>query len=326
MDWNKAKNLLESAQRIVVLTHVSPDGDAIGTLLGVGHTLRQLGKSVTLTVDEGVPPHLRFLPGAADVLPKLEPANIQADLVIAVDCGDEMRMGNVGKSIRALGVPLINIDHHHTNTLFGDVNLVIASAVAAAEVALDWFDAMDVEVTQDTAQCLLCGIVTDTICFRTDNTTATTLAKAQRLIELGGNLSFIVRNSVSRIQTSTIKLWAQIMPTVQIQDHVIWVKISLEARQATNHGDKNDGGLPSLLLQADDAYISCVFKEKENNEIEISLRAEPGLNVSQVATSIGGGGHVLAAGATVKGTLEEVEARVIPLLKEAAKLGTPVYA
>jgi phosphoesterase RecJ-like protein len=292
----------------------------------VGHTLRQLGKTVTLAVDEGVPPHLRFLPGAADVQSKLESGNIQADLVIAVDCGDEMRMGNVGKNARTLGVPLINIDHHHTNTLFGDVNLVAANAVAAAEVVMDWLDAIQVPVVLDTAQCLLCGIVTDTICFRTDNTNATTLAKAQRLIELGGNLSFIVRNTVSRIQTSTIKLWAQIMPTVKIEDHVVWVKVSIEARQASNHGDKNDGGLPSLLLQADDAYISCVLKEKENNEVEISLRAEPGLNVSAVATSIGGGGHVLAAGATVKGTLEEVEVRVIPLLKEAAKLGTPVYA
>jgi phosphoesterase RecJ-like protein len=146
-------------------------------------------------------------------------------------------------------------------------------------------------------------------------------------MESGGNLTFIVQHTLSRVSTNTIRLWAQVMPTVQIEDHVIWAKVDLSARQIVGSGnvDIKDGGLVNLLLQADEAYISCVFTEKESNKVELSLRAVPGFDVSRVAIAVGGGGHKLASGATVTGSLAEVEARVIPLLKEAAKIGTPTY-
>ncbi len=325
MDSDKAHTLLSNAQQVIILTHLSPDGDAIGTLLGLGHAVRSLGKGVILAVDEGAPRNLRFLPGADDIRATLDGA--QADLVIAVDCGDESRMGNVGKSARALGVPLIEIDHHRTNTYFADANIVDAAAVAAAECVLDWLDSMHVPISVDVAQCLLCGLVTDTLCFRTSNVTATTLGKAQRLMLAGGDLAFIVQNTVSRMSTDVIRLWGQVLPTVRIEDHVIWVKVTLAARRAANGaggGDTNDGGLVSLLLQADEAYVSCVLNEKEDNKVELSFRSIPGFDVSRLAASIGGGGHMQASGATVSGSLDEVEARVVPLLKEAAR--TPVTA
>jgi phosphoesterase RecJ-like protein len=325
MAREKSRVLLNGAQRVIVLTHITPDGDAIGSLLGLGHTLRQQGKTVTLAVDEGVPPELRFLPGAGEVRSDLD--GVQADLVFVLDCSDESRMGNAGKSVRALRVPLINIDHHPTNTLFADVNLVETPAVATAECLLDWFDYCHFEITPDAAQCLLCGIVTDTLCFRTDNVTAMTLSKAQRLMALGGNLSFIVQHTVSRVSSSTIKLWGQVLPNTRLEDHVIWTKVSLEARQVANGaggGDTKDGSLVSFLLHADEAYISCVMTEKDGGKVELSFRAVPGFDVSTLAFNLGGGGHVLASGATVAGTLDEVEARVIPLLKEAVRAGTPV--
>jgi phosphoesterase RecJ-like protein len=323
MERERAKVLLDAASRIVVLTHVSPDGDAIGTLLGVGHALRQLGKTVTLAVDEGVPPGLRFLPGSADVRDHL--TGVQADLVVAVDCGDENRMGEVGKAARALAVPLINVDHHPTNTRFGDVNIIEGRTVASAEVVLDLLDDWQWPLTPDVAQCLLCGLVTDTLCFRTSNVTADTLGKAQRLMQAGGDLTYVVQNTVNRMSTDIIRLWGQVMPTVRIEDHVIWAVVTREARRVANvNGSTKDGGLVSLLLQADEAYISCVLTEKDDDKIELSFRAIPGFDVSQVAANLGGGGHVQASGATVSGTLSDVEARVIPMLKEAARAGSPV--
>jgi phosphoesterase RecJ-like protein len=323
MERERAKALLDAASRIVVLTHVSPDGDAIGTLLGVGHALRQLGKTVTLAVDEGVPPGLRFLPGSADVRDNL--TSVQADLVVAVDCGDESRMGEVGKAARALAVPLINVDHHPTNTRFGDVNLVEGHTVASAEVILDLLDDWQWPLTPDVAQCLLCGLVTDTLCFRTSNVTADTLGKAQRLMQAGGDLTCVVQNTINRMSTDIIRLWGQVMPTVRIEDHVIWAVVTREARRVANvNGSTKDGGLVSLLLQADEAYISCVLTEKDGDKIELSFRAIPGFDVSQVATSLGGGGHVQASGATVSGRLPDIEGQVIPMLKEAARAGSPV--
>lgn len=324
MDWDKAQTLLNTATRIIVLTHIAPDGDAIGSLLGLSHALRSIGKTVTPAVDLGMPSFLKFLPGSADVLDKLK--NVEADLAIAVDCGDFLRVGEVGKAARALNIPMINLDHHRTNTLFGDANLVDPDTVAASEGILDWLDRLGISLTPDAAQCLLCGIVTDTLCFRTSNVTADTLGKAQRLVAAGANLTTVVQNTVNRIPTAAIKLWAQVMPTVQLEDNVIWAKISSEARKAAGFTDGTDGGLVSILIQAADAYVSCVMREQDNGSIELGFRAVPGFDVSKVAVNLGGGGHTLASGATVPGPLDEVAARVIPMLKEMVKAGTPAIS
>jgi phosphoesterase RecJ-like protein len=320
MDWDKAKTLLDGAQRIILLTHITPDGDAIGSSLGLGHALRSRGKQITWAVDEGAPGNLRFLPGADQIQKSLNGA--QADLAIVTDCSDERRMGEIGKAVRALNLPLINLDHHITNTLFADANLVDALTAAAAEGVLDWLDRLEIPLTLEAAQCLLCGLVTDTLCFRTDNTTAATLNKAQRLMTAGGDLSAIVQRTVSRIPAAVVRLWGLVMPTVRLEDHVIWVKIAQAASKTAGAPAGKDGGLVSLLLQADDAYIACVLTESEA-VTEISLRAVPGFDVSGAALSLGGGGHKLAAGAPVSGSLDEVEARVIPLLKAAARVGKP---
>src|SRR5258708_5812988 len=170
MEWNKAQALINEATRILVVTHVSPDGDAIGSLLGISHALRTYGKTVIPAVDGGVPQSLRFLPGTGDVLSSLD-ANLRVDLLIAVDCGDKERTGKVGQAGFALNIPSINIDHHRTNSMFGAVNLVDLNTVAASEGVLDLLGHLHIALTLPTAQCLLCGIVTDTLCFRTSNVT-----------------------------------------------------------------------------------------------------------------------------------------------------------
>jgi bifunctional oligoribonuclease and PAP phosphatase NrnA len=325
MEWSSATELLTAAERIAIVTHVSPDGDAIGSLLGLGHALRDSGKVVTLAVDEGVPSSLEFLPGVGEVQKNLNGAEV--DLIIAVDCADESRMGHAGKQARKLQVPLVNLDHHLSNPGFGDANLIDAAWVSASEGVLDWLETMHFALSPLAAQCLLCGIITDTQGFRTDSTKPSTLAKSQRLMERGGDLNFIVQHTLARLSTSTIRLWALVMPTLQIVDHVIWASVTLTARKASGKtgNDTKDGGLSTLILQADDAYVSCIFHEKEHNEVELSMRAVPGFDVASVATALGGGGHRLAAGATIVGSLTEAEARIVPLLKEAAKTGTPTF-
>ncbi len=322
MDWAKAKTLLDNAQRVIILTHVFPDGDAIGSQLGLGHLLQHMGKTVHHAVDGGLPEDFAFLPGAQSIHGDLSGA--QADLVIVCDCSDERRSGEVGKAARALGLPRINIDHHISNTLFADANLVNPETVSTTESILDWLDQLGGTLTPDAAQCLLCGLITDTLCFRTSNVTATTLGKAQRLMAAGGDLAGIVQRTVSRISTSIIRLWGQVMPTVRAENHVMWAKVSKAAVQASGSPEGRDGSLPSLLLQADDAYITCVFTE-EDRGIDVSLRAKPGFVVSDVAVSIGGGGHKLAAGAQLAMSLDEAEAHVIPLLKAAVANGKLLF-
>jgi phosphoesterase RecJ-like protein len=218
------------------------------------------------------------------------------------------------------------VDHHPTNPSFGQVNLLNVTATATAEILVDWLEALALPLSKDTATALLTGIVTDTLCFRVSSVTSDTFGKAQKLMAAGAALVEVTQHTVNRRSAGAFRLWARVMPTIQIEDHVIWIVIDKAARAASGLGeDESDGGLSALLIEADDAYVSATFRETKEGRVELSFRAVPGFNVSQTALSLGGGGHIQAAGATVDGPLADVVARVIPLLKAAAAAGTPIY-
>lgn len=322
MDWDRASDLVKKARAILIVTHVGPDGDAIGSMLGLANALRTAGKQVITAVDGGVPGDLAFLPGADMVQPALNGAAV--DLAIAVDCGDEQRMGQVGQVALRSGVPLINLDHHRTNTLFGTANLVDIDTVAAAEGVLDWLDRLGIDPDLPAATCLLTGMVTDTLCFRTDSVTSSTLGKAQRLMARGVSLAEIVQRTVSRTSYAGLRLWSQVMPTLRLEGHVIWVTITAEMFRAAEYPGYDDAGLVSTLVQADEAYIAAVFREKPDGAVELGMRAVPGFDTSNVAVTLGGGGHRLASGATVREPLETLVPRVIEMLKAEVRRGEPL--
>ncbi len=323
LDWEQAGELVAGAHTITILTHVNPDGDAIGSMLGLAHGLRRIGKTITAVVDGGVPHDLQFLPGAGAVRPLLD--GTVSDLIIAVDCGDESRMGQVGQAALQTGAPLINLDHHRTNTLFGQANLVDIQTVAASEGVLDWMDRMGVALEADSALCLLTGLVTDTLCFRTDNVTADTLGKAQRLMDAGGSLSEVVQRTVNRKSYTDLQLWTKVLPTVQLEEHVIWAVITQDMYRSVGMTEADDGGLVSMLVQVEDAYIAAVFKEKPDGNIELGFRAVPGFDTANVAVELGGGGHKLASGATVRGeAMHILVPRVIEMLRAEIRQGAPV--
>jgi phosphoesterase RecJ-like protein len=322
MEWDEANRLVTGAGSILVLTHVEPDGDAIGSMLGLAHSLRRLGKEVVTAVDGGVPPDLAFIPGSEAVRPSLD--GLGVDLTIAVDCGDEPRMGQVGQVALASGAPLINLDHHRTNTLFGQANLVDAATVAAAEGVLDWLDHLAVALDPTSAYCLLTGLVTDTLCFRTDNVTSGTLGKAQRLMAAGAPLGEIVQRTVNHRTYAGLRLWTLVMPTVRLEDHVIWAVITQDMYAKAGYRATDDDGLVSTLIQVDEAYISVVLKEKPNGMVEIGMRAVPGFDTSEIAVALGGGGHRLASGATVHEPLGTLVPRVVELFKAEARRGKPL--
>jgi phosphoesterase RecJ-like protein len=322
MDWEKANSLVADAGTILVLTHVGPDGDAIGSMLGLAHALRRQGKTVITAVDGGVPGDLAFIPGSESVHASLNGAPV--DLTIAVDCGDETRMGEVGQVALKSSAPLINLDHHGTNTLFGTANLVDLNTVAAAEGVLDWLDRLGFDLDQTTAHCLLTGIITDTLCFRTDNVTGETLGKAQRLMVHGAPLAEIVYRTVSRKSYAALRLWARVMPSVRLEDHVIWAVITQVMFKDVDYPGWDDAGLVGTLAKTEEAYISAVFKEKPDGGIEIGFRAVPGFDTASVAVLLGGGGHKLASGATVHESLDTLVPRVIEMLKAEVRRGQPL--
>lgn len=322
--WTEAAQHIHDAQRIVIVTHQSPDGDAIGSSLGLLHTLRQLGKTVDAAVDGGVPPYLRYLAASGDIAPSLSEGDW--DVCISTDSSDEARTGACGAYARAHSRVVINLDHHITNTGFGHVQLVVPSAVSAAEIAFDWLTGtLGAPLSREAAQALLTGMVTDTLGFRTSNVTPRTLEIVQHLMRAGGDLPEIAARTLDNRSLDTVRLWREALADFQSEDGVVWARLSSEAFERNHIDPFTEFGLSEFLIQIDAAMISVTFKQETDGDIKLSMRAKLGFDVGSVALALGGGGHKQAAGATLRDiTLDAAVALVIPQLKEAVKRGSRV--
>lgn len=320
LEWNKAADAVRSAERVLIVTHIRPDGDAIGSLLGLANMLKSLGKDVTSVVDEGVPEFLKFLPGADTVQSAITTGDF--DLMISTDASDEERTGEAGAYGREHSKTVINLDHHPTNTYFGDIYLVDPKAVSATEIVFNWVNELGVTLDKSIAVPLMTGLVTDTLGFRVSSVTANTLQIAEKLMEAGASLRSITARTLDSMSYSTLQLWKRVLPSAQLEGEVISCVVTLDALQGAGLDDSFDGGLVGMLMQVNEAMISVVFKEQPNDEIRLSMRSKLGYDVSGVARSLGGGGHVQASGATLYGKIEDVKPRVMALLQEAARNGS----
>jgi phosphoesterase RecJ-like protein len=317
--YQAAWDAVKVAQKIVIVTHVKPDGDAIGSALGLAWALQEMGKKVTVANDDFVPDYLQFLPGTDLFRRTLH--NGKWDVMISTDASDEPRTGLVGAYARAHSQTVINLDHHITNTLFGDIHLVVPAAVSATEIVFEWWQFAGHTISKNTATALLTGLVTDTIGFRINTVTANTLRIAQALMQAGASLTEITARTLDTRSYRVIDLWKHALPSVLLEDGVIQGTVQLTDVSQAGLDDVTDGGLVSFLNQVNEAMVAVVFKEQPEQKVEISLRSKPGFNVGDVAFVLGGGGHKQAAGATISGTLDEVKAKVLPLLKEAVAAG-----
>ena len=309
-------NMIQKAQRILVVTHISPDGDAIGSLLGLGWALRAIGKETSLVCADPVPPPFHFLPGCEEI--EQEPTGF-FDLVIGLDASDPQRFGPVWERIKGMEAPLIVIDHHVTNLHFGTFNWVDVKAAATAEMIVELLEAMGLPLNPNIAQCLLCGVVTDTRGFRTSNTTPRTMAVATRLMEAGGNLNEITEQTLNRKPIAVLRLWGMALPRMQMHGRILWTAVTRAMREEAGVYDNGDGGLVNVLVSANEADIAVVFTEQGEGEIEVGMRAKPGFDVSQVALALGGGGHPQAAGCTIHASLEEAQERVLSALEASLR-------
>jgi phosphoesterase RecJ-like protein len=322
------QHTLEKSDHVLVITHVDPDGDAVGSLTAVGQAIKQLGLRVTLACDDRIPARFRYLSMATDVQRSADP-RIAYDLLFALDCGDELRMGNVYAGLSNPRPFIINIDHHVTNTRFGDIDLVEPVATSTAEILysllLDW----GVEITPEIAMSLLTGMVTDTIGFSTVGVTANTLRIAAELVDAGADLGFITLNALNMRAFSTMKLWSIGMTKMQIDDGLIWTAITNREQEEAGYHSSSSVGLTNLLADVEEAVMAAVLMEGDDGSVKVSLRCRPPYNVSEVAVELGGGGHPLAAGCTLRGPLSEAEATIVQSCKQAIEeqsLAAPITA
>ncbi len=309
-----ARTALARAQRILAITHIAPDGDAIGSVLGFGLALRAAGKDVVMACADPVPDVFRFLPSVGDITaaPKGE-----FDYVVVLDASDLSRIGPIAELLS--GPPDLVFDHHITNLGFGRINCIDVEAASAAELVTELLPALGLSLNLDVAQALLTGVVNDTLGFRTSNTTVKTLGLAQQLMQAGANLQLVYEQSLFKRSYAAVRLWAEGLARMQMKHRMVWARLPLDARQASGFQGIGDADLINVLTSVREADVALVFVERGDGKVKVSWRAVPGINVAAVATQFGGGGHAPAAGAEMAGTLDEVEAQVLAATRAAMR-------
>ncbi len=308
----QASQLIRAAHHPLLVCHISPDGDAVGSLTALGWALHQMGLRPALACSDPIPAQFDYIPGARTIVQEI---NTPFDLVVCVDCSDRERLGRFLELPAFGSVPLVNIDHHVTNACFGTVNLVDPEASSTAEIVLRLLDAMRIPLSTESATCLLAGIVSDTRGFRTGNTTVEVVETALRLMRAGASLPTVAHHSLDRRSTSAIRLWGAALAQLHVEDRLLWTSILQAMRRTTGHAGNGDFKLANFLITADDVDAAAVFVERDDGRIEVSLRAAPGFDVTPVALQFGGGGHTLAAGCNIPGPLEEAQDRVLAVLR-----------
>ena len=302
---------LENAKNVVVASHVRPDGDAIGSLLGLGLALQNAGKSVQMVLVDGVSSSFRHLAGSELIVK--EPKG-EHDTFITVDCADFKR---VGKFFENFGQPDINIDHHKTNEKFGKLNLIEAEEVATAAILTNHLPVWGFEITKPIADALLTGIITDTLGFRTSNTTPEALRQCATLMEIGADMPDLYMRSLVKKSFVAARYWGVGLSSMEQKDGIVWGTLTLVDRKKTGYGGNDDADLINMISAIDGNKVGMIFVEQSDSSVKVSWRAlEAGFDVSKVAKQFKGGGHAAAAGADIPGALSDIQPLVLKTTRE----------
>ncbi|HZD55276.1 MAG TPA: bifunctional oligoribonuclease/PAP phosphatase NrnA [Anaerolineales bacterium] len=296
---------VNSAQNLLVVSHVRPDGDAVGSLLGFGLSLQAAGKEVQMVLSDGVPGDFRHLHGSEHI--RTQPEGT-FDFVVTVDCSDLERTGS---ALNGYSVPDLNIDHHPTNLNFAKINLVEVEAVATSEMLAEYLPEFGLRITPYVAAALLNGIVTDTLGFRTYNMTPKALRVAADLVEAGAPLPELYHRSLLSRSFNALRYWGVGLSNLQREERMVWTSLSMEDRRAVSYPGRDDADLINILTTLRGADVVLIFVEQGNGRVKVSWRSQPGFDVSRIALEFGGGGHKAAAGAEIEGTLADVQEKVL---------------
>jgi phosphoesterase RecJ-like protein len=301
-------SILQRATSVYIATHIFPDGDAIGSALGLSWALSALGKQCTVACNDPASPSLSFLPGSQTIVRRL-PAS--EDVIVVLDTGDPTRLGAVYAPEAYAGRTVINIDHHLSNSRFGTVNIVEPSTASVGEMVYGLVLALGVSVDATIATCLLTAMVTDTIGFRTPSTTPQTLRIAATLVEAGAPLSEIVRQSFENRPLPVMRMWGEVLRAYSVQDGVAWAAIPSRLMKRYGIAEDDIKGLVNVLGSTQGVLVSVLIMESDDSVVRAEFRSDGKVNVATIATALGGGGHRAASGCTVAGPLAAAEERIL---------------
>ena len=308
---------LRDHQQFAVLSHVRPDGDALGSQLALALSLQELGKTVRVWNEDGMLKKYSFLPHA-ELLTKPPAAKEDVDLVVALDTAVQTRLGTALDAVGSAKM-MINIDHHPSNPAYGDLVYVDPASPATGQILFELIAGQKLPLTKEIAENLYVAISTDTGSFQYPNTTARTFEIAAELIRIGVDVGRVSQLLYENYPRRRIELLRELLGTMRFEGkgRVASFSLSLEMAKRLGVLPEDNEGLIDHLRAIRGVIVAVFFEELPDGKVRVSMRSKSEkADVCAICMKFGGGGHTLAAGARVRGTLAEVEKKVLEAICE----------
>jgi bifunctional oligoribonuclease and PAP phosphatase NrnA len=310
--FEEIAEVIRDNERFVVMSHVRPDGDALGCQIALGLSLRQLGKQVCIWNEDGMLEKYRFLPGAELVeTPPAEPREF--DVAIALDCAVHNRLGTPLAAVKAAKT-WVNMDHHVSNDRYGDLVYIDSKAPATGEILYEFIRATELPFLPAMVDNLWVAIATDTGSFQYPNTTARTFEIGAELIKAGARVGALSQKIYDSYPRRRIELLRELLNVLRFScdDKVASFALSIGMANRAGAKPEDNENLIDTIRAIEGVVVAAFFEELPEGKVRISLRSkDPRADVCKVCAMFGGGGHTLAAGARTKGSLAEVEEKVL---------------
>ncbi|WP_265443525.1 DHH family phosphoesterase [Acetivibrio straminisolvens] len=313
---NEIISLIKNADRIAILPHVSADGDAMGSSLALALALKKLNKKPMIYFEEEMPSIYGFLPGR-ELVRIYDEKPDKYGLVIALDTGDMERLGKRAAIFNDAGIT-VNIDHHPTNTQFGQVNLVNTDSAAVGEMIYRLIEMMGINIDKDMATCLYVAIATDTGGFRYSNTTPVTHRITADLINNGVDVSYISQTVFETVSLPKVKLMGKAIENLELFENgkLAIIKITDDLLKSVGAKEEDCDGIVNIGRNIEGVEVAVVIRQRAGGELKINFRSKNYVDVSVIANRHSGGGHKRAAGCTIKCGINEAKEMLIKEIRE----------
>ncbi|MGC6425607.1 MAG: DHH family phosphoesterase [Akkermansiaceae bacterium] len=297
-----------------VISHVRPDGDAIGSILALGHALESQGKSVRFLNEDGCPDSLKFLPGSEKVEISAEVGEVQVEVAICLDTAARSRVGENSLKVVETSHTVVNIDHHVSNPGYGDFNYVDDSYPATGQIIYDLLRHLDFPISEISRDSIYVATSTDTGSFQYPGTTQATYEMAADLVARGLNVGKINSLTYDNHPFRRVELMRALLNTLEMADHekVAWWHLTNETKEVLSLVDDDSEGMIDVIRAIEGVIVAVFFEELGEGKIRVSMRSkDKRIKCSEICGRFGGGGHALAAGIRMPGPLAEAKSQVL---------------
>lgn len=318
-NMEKAIKIIDKSKNIFIASHINPDGDNMGSMLALYLALKKSNKNVIVLKSDFIPEDFMFLPGSNSIEEYKEHLG-PIDVLIALDSSDENRLGD-NKSLLQQATHIINIDHHISNSMFGDINIVDAGAAATGELVYKFIKKMGIKLDLDIGTNLYTAISTDTGKFSYESVTSDTHRIIAELIEVGIDFNDINIKIYESMSLSRTQLFIEALSTLKTYKNgtIATVSVTQNMLNRTNTTMEDTEGIVSFVRKISTVEVACLLKELEETDIKISLRSKKYVDVASICECFQGGGHIRAAGCSIYSNIEDAEKKIVKKIKEAIR-------